>query len=290
MSKAEISGSWHNNGYYGHLRSRPRNDFIVEYRHLAKPSPPRIFTKRAQQPSSNHVFSRHDNRHSFLNDALYFEEGLGRRRLENNTNRYEPNLLSWMSVDGRQVEPASVPLSSYMVEYRGVKVDATKLNQRINRRVKTSLNDVNRLSSTTAYRYTHSTDNPYLGEILHPGEGMVTINRIQKPLSHLSRDSVATCLSWYDPMPPPLPRKWLPSETRNNVTNTGALITTVDQILEPMTNTNRIEKSSTVTTNSMATTMSSAMTTTNSMATTMTSAMTTNSMATAMSSTKLFVI
>ena len=27
-----------------------------------------------QEPSATHLFSKHDNRHSFMNDALYFEE------------------------------------------------------------------------------------------------------------------------------------------------------------------------------------------------------------------------
>lgn len=38
----------HNSGFYGHPRSKPRNDFGIEYRHQAKPTPPRLFTKRAQ--------------------------------------------------------------------------------------------------------------------------------------------------------------------------------------------------------------------------------------------------
>lgn len=219
MSRSEIIGSWHNSGFYGHPRSKPRNDFVIEYRHQAKPTPPRIFTKRAQLPSSSHVFSKHDNRHSFLNDALYFEEGLGRKRLENNTNRYDANLLSWIS-NGREPDSVNAPLSSYMVDYRGVMVDANKLNQRIIRRVKTGCVDVDRIP-TTAYRYTHSVDNPYLVQILQPSKDNVSINRIQKPSSHFSRESVASCLSWYvAPEPPPQPspptQSWLPAATQTD--------------------------------------------------------------------------
>lgn len=33
-------------GYYGHFRSKSRNDFVNEYRQQAKPSPPEKFTRK----------------------------------------------------------------------------------------------------------------------------------------------------------------------------------------------------------------------------------------------------
>lgn len=151
-------------------------------------------------------------------------QGLGRKRLENNTNRYDANLLSWMGSNGQEPDSGSAPLSSYMVDYRGVMVDANKLNQRIIRRVKTGSLDVDRIP-TTAYRYTHSVDNPYLVQILQPSKDIVSINRIQKPSAHFSRESVASCLSWYvapvrQPVQPPPPtQSWLPAATKTDTCN-----------------------------------------------------------------------
>lgn len=148
-------------------------------------------------------------------------QGLGRKRLENNTNRYDANLLSWMS-NGCETDAGDAPLSSYMVDYRGVMVDASKLNQRVVRRVKTGSVDVDRLP-TTAYRYTHSVDNPYLVQILQPSKDTVSINRIQKPSACFSRESVASCLSWYvapdSPAHPPPTQSWLPAATITDTHN-----------------------------------------------------------------------
>lgn len=35
-------------GFHGHLRSRPRNDFVCEFRKLARPQPPKKFIARSQ--------------------------------------------------------------------------------------------------------------------------------------------------------------------------------------------------------------------------------------------------
>lgn len=40
-------------GYYGHFRGKTRNDIYSEYRHLAKPTPPRVFFSRLKVSKSN---------------------------------------------------------------------------------------------------------------------------------------------------------------------------------------------------------------------------------------------
>ncbi|ESO99720.1 hypothetical protein LOTGIDRAFT_173558 [Lottia gigantea] len=71
---SQIVGSWFPSGYHGHFRNKSRNDFVCEYRILAKPQPPEKFLRRSMVPRSNNVFSHHDNRHSFMNDAMIFEQ------------------------------------------------------------------------------------------------------------------------------------------------------------------------------------------------------------------------
>ena len=45
----------HNSGYYGHYRSRIRNDFMNEYRQRAKPQPPQKYLDRSKVSLHHHV-------------------------------------------------------------------------------------------------------------------------------------------------------------------------------------------------------------------------------------------
>lgn len=156
--------------------------------------------------------------------SLVISQGLGRRRIENDTNRHQPNLLSWTCPgegagkerNNRTAAVSVSSLSSYTIDYRGVSVDASRLNQRIAGRVRTGAFAA-RLP-TTAYRYAHGADNPQLDRILRPSkDAVVAVNRIRKPSSQWrSRESVASCLSWYVvPSPPPHGIR-LPDATETN--------------------------------------------------------------------------
>ena len=49
-------------GYHGHFRSKSRQEFTIPYREKAKPPPPTKFLNRSSARSTDHLFSRHDNR------------------------------------------------------------------------------------------------------------------------------------------------------------------------------------------------------------------------------------
>lgn len=164
-------------------------------------------------------------------------QGLGRRRIENDTNRHQPNLLSWKCPgEGggkeRNVTAAvSTSLSSYTTDYRGVSVDAWRLSQRIAGRVRTGAFAA-RLP-TTAYRYAHGADSPQLDRILRPSkDAVVAVNRIQKPPSQWrSRESVASCLSWYVvPSPPPHGVRLLDAAETNEAGSDDAPLTSGGQV------------------------------------------------------------
>ncbi|XP_064633026.1 uncharacterized protein LOC135491226 isoform X2 [Lineus longissimus] len=189
------SGSWFPSGFHGHFRSKSRNDFICEYRQLAKPQPPKKFLRRAQENPGRHLFSRHDNRHSFLTDALYFEEGLGRRRIQNDNFAYQRDLLSW-----RPVMTVGPNFSQYQVTYRTPNSNQQEIKQLITHRPKTSFDN----SDTSTYRYSHGKDNPNREVINAMTNEALTSTFTKKSgitKSNYGRESVATCLSWYEPPP-----------------------------------------------------------------------------------------
>lgn len=155
MVRTETTGSWHNTGYHGHFRSKSRSDFNCEYRHLAKPPPPSTFVTRITEPVVQHSFSKHDNRHSFKSDALYFEEGLGRRRFRCDTNRFRRNFLAW-TPQKQELSKSGAKASVYKVDYRGV--PSEPLRQQLVSRPKTSFDEGR--PRTTTYRYSHGDDNP----------------------------------------------------------------------------------------------------------------------------------
>lgn len=193
MAKADTIGSWYNSGYHGHFRSKSRNDFICEYRQLAKPQPPKVFYKRTQQPVSGHIFSKHDNRHSFMNDALYFEQGLGRKRIQTkNTNRFNEDLLTWMP-QKQEVHRGGAKKSMYKIDYRGVAQQ--RLAEQLIQRPKTSFDDD--CLPITTYRYAHGDENPnrhLISAMSNDGFNSSTSTRIKKFPG--TRETVASCLSW----------------------------------------------------------------------------------------------
>ncbi|XP_046568450.1 uncharacterized protein LOC124276843 [Haliotis rubra] len=199
---SEIAGSWFPSGYYGHFRSKSRNDFVCEYRQLAKPQPPEKFYKRAKQPITRHVFSHHDNRHSFLNNALYFEEGLGRKRVTNSTYNFKPEFISWMPE--REYVARMRPLAStYKIDF----MPERQSHQLIVKRPQTSFEGV----ATTTYRYAHGNESPNRDCINAMNNQALMLSTHSKRLRSKSarpqvRETVASCLSWHVPRPPSKPQ------------------------------------------------------------------------------------
>ncbi|XP_025106888.1 uncharacterized protein LOC112571805 [Pomacea canaliculata] len=197
MTSGEIVGSWFPSGYYGHFRSKSRNDFVCEYRQLAKPQPPNKFFVRSRQPSARHLFSHHDNRQSFLSDALYFEQGLGRKRSPGKAYSFKPDFYTWIPIQ-KEIESSRPLVSTYKLDFtnNGVK-------QLLVRRPKTSFEG----PPTTTYRYTHGTAAPNheeLQAIASPALALSAAHRLTRAKSArpACRETVASCLSWYRPAVP----------------------------------------------------------------------------------------
>lgn len=191
--KPDTVGSWFPSGYHGHFRSKTRPDFICEYRQLARPQPPDKFYNRAKQPVRKHVFSHHDNRQAFLNDALIFQQGLGRRRVPNSTYNFKQDFITWMPE--REFVERSRPLTStYKVDF----MTKTAKNQLIVQRPITSFEGI----PTTSYRYAHCDEAPNkktIDAMNNTALKLSFLNRKEKPMSNKhnqGRESVATCLTW----------------------------------------------------------------------------------------------
>lgn len=189
----DIVGSWFPSGFYGHFRSKSRADFVCEYRKLARPQPPDKFYNRAKQPTRKHVFSHHDNRQAFLNDALIFQQGLGRRRVPNSTYNFKQDFITWMP-EREYVERSRPLTSTYKVDFM---TKASK-NQLIVQRPKTSFEGL----PTTTYRYAHGDVSPNkktIDAMNNTALKLSLLNRKDKPMSGKNshgRESVASCLTW----------------------------------------------------------------------------------------------
>ncbi|XP_050412770.2 uncharacterized protein C3orf84 [Patella vulgata] len=198
---SHIVGSWFPTGFHGHFRNKTRNDFVCEYRILAKPQPPEKFLRRSVQPGSKNVFSHHDNRHSFLNDAMIFEQGLGRKRIQNSTYDFKPNFITWMP-EKEYVERMRPLLSTYHIDYKREQIRPS--TQLLVERPKTSFD----CTPTTTYRYSHCSASPNQNMINAMNNEALKITKqhqIQRAKSAKARvrESVASCLSWYNPPHPP---------------------------------------------------------------------------------------
>ncbi|XP_074645174.1 ciliary microtubule inner protein 7-like [Tubulanus polymorphus] len=193
---SRITGTWFPSGYHGHFRSKSRNDFVNEYRQLAKPPPPQRFLRRTQEIAGRHVFSRHDNRQSFLNDALIFEEGLGRRRVKNTTYKAQQDLMTWMPAK-KELDRSGPHPTTYQVTY----YKPLPIKQIVANRPKSSFGE----KSSTTYRTSHGKENPFRLQLLATTREPFTeinTNRIQRASSKYGHDTVASCLNWYRPQPP----------------------------------------------------------------------------------------
>jgi len=188
-------GSWFPSGYYGHYRSRVRTDFVNEYRQLAKPQPPRRFLHRSSQPSVAHQFSIHDNRNSFMTDASYFAQGLGKKRHPDRSGIFDPDFIAWTPIkDNRNF---GRPLTStYRQDFREEELNVQKLVKR----PKTSFDGV----PSTTYRTVHGADSPnkdFINAMNNESLMLSALSRqrqakLRKP-GH--RETVASCMSWYRP-------------------------------------------------------------------------------------------
>ncbi|KAK7102033.1 uncharacterized protein C3orf84-like [Littorina saxatilis] len=192
----DIAGSWFPSGYYGHYRSKSRNDFVCEYRQLARPQPPDRFLKRSMQPCGRHVFSTHDNRNSFMTDAQYFEQGLGKKRNPEKSS-FKPDFYTWMPLKN-EIERSRPQVSTYKLDFNR---NGTK--QLLVKRPKTSFDGL----PTTTYRYTHCEGAPNRDEILKMSSGALQLTAHSrkeraKTAQPACRDTVASCLSWYRPKAP----------------------------------------------------------------------------------------
>lgn len=193
MTAEIIQGSWFPSGYHGHFRSKSRPDFVNEYRQLARPQPPQKFYKRSQEPTRKHVFSHHDNRQAFLNDALIFQQGLGRRRVQNSTYAFKNDFIAWMP-EREYVERSRPLASTYKLDFN----EAQGKCQLYTHRPKTSFDGVN----TTSYRYAHGLAAPnreVIDAMNNQALKLSLLNRKNRAMTAVNRgrESVATCLTWH---------------------------------------------------------------------------------------------
>ena len=127
-------------------------------------------------------------------------QGLGRRRIENHSTRFHPNLLAWrMNKQPYPTASRDPPLSSlYKVDFRGTRT--TPMQQTIVTRPKTSFDK--EMPLTTSYRYAHGTDNPNKATLnamsnqSFRGTQATSGRKLRVTSAPLYRESVASCMSW----------------------------------------------------------------------------------------------
>lgn len=193
------AGSWFPSGYYGHYRSKVRTDFVNEYRQLAKPQPPNRFIRRASQPASTHQFSIHDNRNSFMSDASFFEQGLGRRRHPERSGIFDPDFIAW--TPDRIPRNSGRPFTStYRKDFRNQELNVQKLVKRPKSSFDRTL--------TTTYRTVHGADSPnrdLINAMNNEALMLSTQERQRQAKQKVSdrRETVASCMSWYRTRLPP---------------------------------------------------------------------------------------
>ena len=139
---------------------------------------------------------------------------MGRRRIQNDTQASNQNLLTWMPTKKDLVDKPTPMLSMYMFNYRGH--PSQPVRQLIVKRPKTSFDDDSSVS-TTSYRYSHGVMNPnreLLNAMSNTGLNTVPNRRIRASTAHPTRESVASCLSWHAPSPPSMSRPQVPVATQ----------------------------------------------------------------------------
>lgn len=106
------------------------------------------------------------------------------------------NFLSWQPV-AEELRKAPPQISLYKVDYR-IKENVEPHRQKFVRRPQTSFDCGRPL--TTTYRYAHSADNP--NQAMLNALSNVNLKVAPPHKCDTSKDSVATCMSWYWPHPP----------------------------------------------------------------------------------------
>jgi len=190
-----VQGSWFPSGYYGHYRSKVRTDFVNEYRQIARPQPPQRFISRSVQPPATNPFSLHDNRNSFMTDASYFAQGLGKKRHPERSATFDRDFIAWCP--NRNNRFSNRPLTStYRTDFREEELNVQKLVKR----PKTSFDGV----PTTTYRTVHGPDSPnkdLINAMNNESLMLSTLTRQRQAKLKKSncRETVASCMSWYRP-------------------------------------------------------------------------------------------
>ncbi len=132
---------------------------------------------------------------------MFSFQGLGRRRLEKDSNKSHANLLVWMP-QKKELDKKGADHSMYRLDFQGAP-KSQPIIQKIIQRPKTSFDD-NR-STTTSYRYWHGQDNPNRGTLSAMSNvGLTTQPNRRTRAKSVFGDggSVASCLSWHQPQRP----------------------------------------------------------------------------------------
>nr|KAG5711285.1 hypothetical protein BaRGS_005982 [Batillaria attramentaria] len=116
-----------------------------------------LFSFAVQQHCTGHVFSIHDNRQAFLNDAVVFEGGLGRRRVPKEEYTFKPDFYTWMPLK-EEIERSRPLVSTY-------KLDFNK-NGKKQMWVKRPMTSFENQPCITTYRYAHGKMAPNREEIV----------------------------------------------------------------------------------------------------------------------------
>ncbi|CAF0742172.1 unnamed protein product [Didymodactylos carnosus] len=112
-----LIGTWYSSGYYGHFRSKSRLELSNYFRQLAKPLPPKKFSKRQSAEAVEHPFSRHDNRFKFESDPLVFGTGFGKRKAKTNIRgAFDPLFISWVPKGSEKYTEETKP-TAYQDDY-----------------------------------------------------------------------------------------------------------------------------------------------------------------------------
>ncbi|CAK8681549.1 unnamed protein product [Clavelina lepadiformis] len=188
MTATDLVGTWFPSGYYGHHRSKTRNDILQDFRHEATPMPPNQFIKWVRTSPDTHRFSKHDNRHSFPTDASYFDTGLGRRKGAASITAFKPDLMTWFPHKDEIAKEGS-SVSMYRLDFRkgGVKSTET-LPQRLSPRIRKKMAEMEandaRLKWISDYKrqFSHGQPNPRVDIDLNTGRAYTGVEK--NPRSH----------------------------------------------------------------------------------------------------------
>ncbi|KAL8618187.1 hypothetical protein ACOMHN_059194 [Nucella lapillus] len=184
-------GSWFPTGYYGHVRSKPRGDYVCEYRQLAKPQPPCKFVARSLISDDVHPFSVHDNRNSFLSDAVYFEQGMGRKRTPGKGPIFKQDFYAWMPLQ-KELSRSLPHLSTYQCCF-----SKDGVQQLLVHPPKTYPE-----KSDTTYHYTYDENCPHKDGVKQVAQPSLRLNTLARGRTAIRRpprprESVASCLNWH---------------------------------------------------------------------------------------------